>query len=95
VPQIKKRKLSKNYLYDVEIYSSSTDSYMEASIESGRYKFLESPKLASSSTTVISEDENASVRSWREEFRVKIDSEQLTIPVTLMTLSFLELSFVR
>ncbi|CAD6267446.1 unnamed protein product [Miscanthus lutarioriparius] len=60
----------------------------------GRYKFLESPKLASSSTTVISEDENASVRSWREEFRVKIDSEQLTIPVTLMTLSFLELSFV-
>lgn len=95
VPQINKSKVSKNYLYDVEVYSSSIGSYMESSIKSGRYKFMDPPKLSSSSTIVISEDENASVRSWREEFRVKIDSEQLTIPVTLMTLSFLDLSFVR
>lgn len=95
LPQINQRKLSKNYLYDVEVYSSSIDSYMETSTESGRYKSLEPPKSASSSTIVISDDENASVRSWREEFRVKFDSEQLTIPVTPITLSFLDLSFVR
>lgn len=95
VPQINQRKLSKNYLYDREVYASSIDSIMEASIESGRYKSLEPQKSTSSSTIVISDDENASVGSWREEFRVKIDSEQLTMPITLMTLSFLDLSFVR
>lgn len=94
-PQINKRKFSKNYLYDVEVYSSSLDGYMEDSIESGRYKFQESPKLASTSTIVISKGENGSVGSWREEFRVEVESEHLTIPVTPITLTFLDLSFVR
>ncbi|CAL4898614.1 unnamed protein product [Urochloa decumbens] len=95
VPQINERGFSKNYLYDVEVYSSSLDGYMEDSIESGRYKSLETPKLASSFRTVISEGENGSVGSWREEFRIQVKSEHLTIPVTPITLTFLDLSFVR
>ncbi|CAN6343362.1 unnamed protein product [Urochloa humidicola] len=95
VPQINERKFSKNYLYDVEVYSSSLDGYMEDSIESGRYKSLETPKFASSFRTVISEGENGSVGSWREEFRIEVKSEHLTIPVTRITLTFLDLSFVR
>ncbi|RCV18807.1 hypothetical protein SETIT_3G332900v2 [Setaria italica] len=95
VPQINERKFSKNYLYDVEVYSRSLDGYMEDSTESGRYKSQEPPKLASSSTIVISEGENGSVGSWREEFRVEVESEHLTIPVTPITLTFLDLSFFR
>ncbi|KAF8776612.1 hypothetical protein HU200_003335 [Digitaria exilis] len=95
VPQINERKFSKNYLYDVEVYSSSLDGYMENSIDSGRYKSLEPPKLESSSTVVISESENDSVGSWTEEFRVEVEPEHLTIPVTPITLTFLDLSFVR
>ncbi|CAN6348072.1 unnamed protein product [Urochloa humidicola] len=95
VPQINERKFSKNYLYDVEVYSNSLDGYIEDSIESGRYKFLETPKLASSFRTVISEGDNGSVGSWREEFRIEVKSEHLTIPVTRITLTFLDLSFVR
>ncbi|KAJ1265885.1 hypothetical protein BS78_08G107700 [Paspalum vaginatum] len=94
VPQISERKFSKNYLYDLEVYSGSIDDSIEASIESGRYKSLELPKLASSSTIVTSEDENRSVGS-REEFRFKTNSEHLIIPVTQMILTFLDLSFVR
>ncbi|PUZ67481.1 hypothetical protein GQ55_3G438700 [Panicum hallii var. hallii] len=95
VPQINERKFSKNYLYDVEVYSSSLHGYIEDPIESGRYKSLEPPKLASSSKIVISEGENGSVESWREEFRVEVESEHLTIPVTPITLTFLDLSFAR
>ncbi|XP_072148351.1 pleiotropic drug resistance protein TUR2-like [Setaria viridis] len=95
VPQINERKFSKNYLYDVEVYSRSLDGYMEDSTESGRYKSQEPPKLATSSTIVISEGENGSVGSWREEFRVEVESEHLTIPVKPITLTFLDLSFFR
>jgi len=95
VPQINERKFSKNYLHDVEVYSSSLHGYMEDSTESGRYKSLEPPKLASSSKIVPSEGENDSVESWREEFRVEVESEHLTIPVTPITLTFLDLSFAR
>lgn len=95
VPEINERKLSNNHLYDVESYASSFDDYMEGSIESGRYKSLELPKLASSSTKVMPEDENESVESWMEECRVEIESGHLTIPVTPITLTFLDLSFIR
>lgn len=62
-------------VHDVEVYSSSLHGYMEDSTESGRYKSLEPPKLASSSKIVPSEGENGSVESWREEFRVEVESE--------------------
>ncbi|KAL6623571.1 hypothetical protein ACP70R_033450 [Stipagrostis hirtigluma subsp. patula] len=95
VPQTNERKLSKNYLYDVASYSSSFDGCMEGSMESGRYKSLDRPKLAPSSMNRMSGEENGSVGSWMEELRVEIDSEHLTIPVTPINLTFLNLSFVR
>ncbi|KAL6847372.1 hypothetical protein ACP4OV_023225 [Aristida adscensionis] len=106
VPQINERKLSffsrpyesnlsKNYLYDVDSYSNSLDGCMEGSMESGRYKSLDLPKFEPRSTKGMSEEENGIIGSWMEEYRGEIESEQLTIPVTPITLTFLDISFVR
>ncbi|TVU49709.1 hypothetical protein EJB05_01035, partial [Eragrostis curvula] len=95
VPQINERKFSKNILYDVESYSSSLDGGMEGSFGSGRYKSLEIPNLESRSTKRMYEDDSGSVHSWMEEYVGETESEQLTIPVMPITLTFLDISFFR
>uniref|UniRef100_J3NE90 ABC transporter domain-containing protein n=1 Tax=Oryza brachyantha TaxID=4533 RepID=J3NE90_ORYBR len=93
VPSINKRKLSKNYLYDLETYESSCDDYLEGSIESGRYEFLGLPKLASKTAKIMSED--GSDGSWMEESGVETQPAHLSIPVMPVTLTFMDLSFSR
>ncbi|TVU32503.1 hypothetical protein EJB05_24234, partial [Eragrostis curvula] len=93
VPQMNERKFSKNILYHLESHSSSLDGGVEGSFGSGRYKPLEIPNLESRSTKGIYDDDSGSVRSWMEEYIAETESEQLTIPVTPITLTFLDISF--
>ncbi|TVU32545.1 hypothetical protein EJB05_24276, partial [Eragrostis curvula] len=56
---------------------------------------LEIPNLESRSTKGMYDNDSGSVRSWMEEYIAETESEQLTILVTPITLTFLDISFFR